>query len=370
MCDQGNLQEIRDSSEAITISYEDIVSEKDLSVEVEAAFGPTGLGLILIKDYPDFSEKRNKVLRTIREFALLPETVKEKYALPEANYSFGWSHGKEKMKSGIPDFAKGSYYARPHGDVITDDVNLKKKYPGNYADNVWPREECPELEHSFKDMTKVHMDLGHQITRLIDRYLNKKTGGSHNLNTFYHSLKDSPAYKGRMLHYYPVHSSINSSMDGLCGWHLDHGCITCLLSPLYFDPLGSEVPKPANCGLYVKSPVRGVVHQVDIPPDCLAIQVGEFFQLLSGGFLRATPHCVRSASDPNISRSQLVVFMDCEPDQEVALPGYSGPYEEVVTTPFLPEGVPKLCDRLVGANTFKDFCENTYKAYLEPPPKN
>ena len=120
--------------EAVQISYEDLESETDLSDKLEEAFGPRGLGLVLITHYPEFQEKRENVLRAIRRFALLPDDIKEKYAIPEAHYGYGWSHGKEKMKSGTPDFAKGSYYARPHGDVITDDQELKNKFPGTYWD--------------------------------------------------------------------------------------------------------------------------------------------------------------------------------------------------------------------------------------------
>ena len=56
------------------------------------------------------------------------DNIKEKYVHAESNYSFGWSHGKEKMKGGIPDIAKGSYYANPIYDSITDDDKLKKEY--------------------------------------------------------------------------------------------------------------------------------------------------------------------------------------------------------------------------------------------------
>lgn len=33
--------------------------------------------------------------------------------------------------------------------------------------------------------------------------------------------------------------------------------------------------------------------KVSIPSDCLGIQVGECLQIVSGGLLVATPHCVR-----------------------------------------------------------------------------
>ena len=358
-------KEQHEALEAVTISFNDLQSESDLSREIEEAFGFEGLGLILIKDFPEFQKKREKILRAIRDFALLPDETKEKYALPEAHYSVGWSHGKEKMKNGIPDIAKGSYYARPHADVVTEDEELKAKYPSTYLDNVWPKAECPSLEIAFKDMAKVQIDLGLHMCKLFDRYLHKQTGGKHELDRFYNMLKDSVAYKGRMLHYFPVEPELNSSIDGLCGWHLDHGCITCLLSPLYLDLEGNTLPKPEECGLYVKSPRNGSINKVDIPIDCLAIQLGEFFQILSGGLLRATPHCVRSSKSLNITREQLAMFMDCSPTQLLELPEFSLPRDRVFNTPFLPEGVPELKSRIVGAETYRDFANNTFKAYLQ-----
>jgi isopenicillin N synthase-like dioxygenase len=55
--------------------------------------------------------------------------------------------------------------------------------------------------------------------------------------------------------------------------------------------------------------------QVAIPPCDVAFQVGEAWQIASGGMLRATPHCVRatpagaSKSAPRVSRNTFAVFM-------------------------------------------------------------
>ena len=92
----------------VVISYTDITSSKDLTSELESAFGQASLGLIGIKDIPDFQEGRKAALKAIRQFASLPEDVREKYSHPQSNYSFGWSHGKEKMRNGVPDKAKGN----------------------------------------------------------------------------------------------------------------------------------------------------------------------------------------------------------------------------------------------------------------------
>ena len=96
-------------------------------------------------------------------------------------FSFGWSHGKERMRSGVPDMAKGSYYANPLRNVITDDPGLKEEFPELYRDNIWPGEDCPQLEGAFRDMTGRQLAVGFMICEIFDRYLHSKTGGEHPL---------------------------------------------------------------------------------------------------------------------------------------------------------------------------------------------
>jgi len=351
-------------SKVITISHNDILSNTDLTTQIEAAFGKDGLGLILIKDYPDFQLKRRAVLNAIRKFGALSDDIKEKYVHAESNYSVGWSHGKEKMRNGKPDHAKGSYYALTLADSITDDVQLKKEFPAIYADNIWPREDLPELETSFKDMTKVQMDIGYAMCGQFDRYLHKVTNGAHQPSTIYDMMKLGNSYKGRLLHYFPTKESLSSQQqDGLCGWHLDHGGVTILLSPMYFDSDGNEMKKPDDCGLYIKAPLDGSIIKMDVPEDCILVQLGESLQFLSGGFLRATPHCVKSSKTPNMTREQLACFMDWLPSQSIKLPVYSLPYDNVVTCYHLPEGVPNLDKRIRYVKEYKEFAVNTFNAY-------
>lgn len=72
----------------VTISYKDFKSGKDFTKEITEAFGRTGLGLVVVKDLPDFSRERSAALRAIRKFADLPEKVKEKYTHPQSKYRF------------------------------------------------------------------------------------------------------------------------------------------------------------------------------------------------------------------------------------------------------------------------------------------
>lgn len=54
-------------------------------------------------------------------------------------------------------------------------------------------------------------------------------------------LFNSWANTGRLLYYFPKneipeHSKNNNSEINWCGWHRDHGTLTCLLPPSFINP--------------------------------------------------------------------------------------------------------------------------------------
>lgn len=152
-------------------------------------------------------------------------------------------------------------------------------------------------------------------------------------------ISSSQTTKGRLLNYYPPSSDTeaqtdNEPIDNWCGFHLDHSLFTGLCSvrvnpesmlyasyctqAMYLSAdergLPSIVPPPsANSGLYIRDR-GGKLTKVSIPKDCLAFQTGEALELVTGGRLRATPHCVRVGSSPQasaVSRSTFALFMQC-----------------------------------------------------------
>jgi len=364
--------------QVVKIPYSKLLSGQDLTTLITNAFGKEGLGIFLITGVPNLLQKREKILRVSKQFAELPESIKEKYTHPESHYSYGWSHGKEKMKDGKTDTAKGSYYANPVFD-LTDDEELKVKYPGVYTDNIWPTEDCPEMEPAFKVMGQLNLEISDLVNKQLDNYLVNTTKGKHQKDFF--QKHAGGFFKSRLLHYFPIVASektepcqkleaskaskaseTNDDIDNFCGWHLDHGALTVLLSPMYLDSNGNKVAPPSEGGLFIKN-AHGINVKVSIPEDCLAVQLGELGQLYSGGIFRATPHCVSAKAGENISREQLAMFSDVHPEFEISVPDYGNSFEEVVNCPFLPSGVPPLKGRLEGVETYKEFANNTYAAY-------
>jgi hypothetical protein len=84
-----------------------------------------------------------------------------------------------------------------------------------------------------------------------------------------------------------------------------------------------------NVGLYVlrKDGTNDIPIKIRIPSDCCAVQMGECLQIITGGMLKATPHCVRGISPnatttssssshhhpTNIARISLPCFVDTIP---------------------------------------------------------
>lgn len=110
------------------------------------------------------------------------------------------------------------------------------------------------------------------------------------------------------------------------------------------------------------NPVR-----VEIPEDHLAIQVGECTQIITGGLLVATPHCVRPSKCPkgrSIARGTFPVFVDTDIDFKLSIP--SGKTRDDVFHRTIVSPVPPLEDRWAeDGMTFVDFLEITFEKYYE-----
>ena len=69
--------------------------------------------------------------------------------------------------------------------------------------------------------------------------------------------------------------------------------------------------------------VTGDMFRVVIPPDHIAFQLGEAFQILSGGLLQATPHCVvapRAEYQKNLYRNTMALFLQPKWDKMLTCP--------------------------------------------------
>jgi isopenicillin N synthase-like dioxygenase len=276
-----------------------------------------------------------------------------------SHYEIGWSHGKEKLKSGQYDTHKGSFYVNCQSFYLPSDAatpNIISTHV-HTAPNLWPPEALlPGFRETFEELCTITIDIGALVARACDQYASKHVQ-DYEPGYMEHMVKTSSTTKARLLHYFPPEpsstpsssplsspsdlsnmekSEIDDNSDSWCASHLDDGCLTALTSALYIDessplppitshtiatlPFLSASPDPA-AGLYIRSRTSSVV-KVDIPSDSLAFQTGETLQLITHGAFRAVPHFVRGpkceAGDGRaVARNTLAIFMQPNVDEVI-----------------------------------------------------
>jgi len=186
--------------------------------------------------------------------------------------------------------------------------------------------------------------------------------------------------KARLLYYYPLATTSatttpSTTEDSWIGWHNDSGFLMALAGDLYVDhSTGQAVdcPDPA-AGLYVvdrsttnshSAGGAGILH-VTLPGDCLAVQMGGCTQIVTGGAMRTTPHCVRGAAAgagvaANIARISLPCFVDTPPTFPLCLPDG---VDETAILQTITDKVPPLGERWKSGDLFGDFLQKTFSVY-------
>jgi isopenicillin N synthase-like dioxygenase len=310
------------------VSYTQLIDKNaNISEVIGKGFGENGIGLIAVSDVPNYTQLRNDLLPLGYEFARLPDHVKAKYEHPQSHYSFGWSHAKEQLKKGVPDIYKGSYYNNPQYEVPTTDPEQIAKTPEVSCANIWPTEDLPALEPAFKNLGQLMIQVGLLLAHHCDKYILSKLGDKFRPENYLEDLiKKSTAAKARLLHYFEVTDKLMDlkDIDSWCGWHNDHDSLTALTSAMYRDLRTGDIiscPDP-EAGLYARER-SGRVVKIKIPISCIAFQIGECSQILSGGHFRATPHAVKGPNPPHSSylvRDSFALFMQPNPDHLLTIP--------------------------------------------------
>jgi len=100
--------------------------------------------------------------------------------------------------------------------------------------------------------------VGKLVACQCDRYVSS-INPQYPANRLKDVIESSMCCKARLLHYYPKlitsdNSNVNESIDdninndlefsSWCGWHNDHGSLTGLVSAIFLNELGQEIPCP------------------------------------------------------------------------------------------------------------------------------
>jgi isopenicillin N synthase-like dioxygenase len=323
----------------VTVGLADLNAAK-VDERLDEAFGPESLGIIVVEGLPDkFKALRDKVLRSAKELASLPADKLAKLEVPEAYWLVGWSCGKEKLASGLPDKYKGSFYVNcnfyqdssaeaPKPAVCEKYKDLK----GYITPNQWPsKTDLPSFEQDLKELISLMIDVAGDVARACDRRVSELSSLETKLEEY---VRNSDTTKARLLHYFAraeddKDDTADDNDDGWCGTHLDHSCLTALTSALFLDAANEAVQDPdPHSGLYIKSRTGETV-KVAIPPGALAFQTGSALEVLTNGKFRAVPHFVRASASKGVSRSTLAVF--CQPSlQDPVGDGDFGAYAQSI----------------------------------------
>jgi len=340
----------------VILDYEDLLNGKDYSKSIEVAFGYEGIGLLLVKGVPKYNEYRSELLPLAWKFTSLPDEIKEKVVHKTSNYSVGWSHGKEILKEGKFDTFKGSYYNNPQFDEPTSDEELIKKYPESCLPNIWPDDDFPELKPAFMQLGQLVVEVGSLVAKQCDKYAKKILGSKYEDGQLEKIIKTSRTCKARLLYYFPIKDDKTPrTRDSWCGWHNDHSSLTGLCSAMFINETEKKVDVASpdqEAGLYARTRT-GNEFKVKIPKDCLAFQIGESSQVLTGGALRATPHAVQACAWPaskDYGRSSFAIFM--QPDNDFLMKLPEGTDIKKVAVPQYKQGM-----------TFADFHKATITSY-------
>lgn len=380
------------SPHLVIVDFQDISDpSKDLTNELERAIGgrlslsttdesnaATPLGIIAIRNVPGFVEAKNKFLPMAHTLAHLKPEYLQSLEDPTSLYNAGWSHGREKL-SAEPDFAKASYYFNPLVDVPGTQEE-RDKYPASYPSNKWPNEnDLPQLKE-FKQSAQTLGKILHQtvvhLAKHIDAMAAKKVVG-YRKDLLFDAMKHTEKAKGRLLYYYPIDQTKKSQEDNWIGWHNDSGFLTSHAGDLFLDdetsfPLSPDQIDP-EAGLYVTDRAGKSIH-VKIPEDCMFVQIGECVQILTGGVVVATPHCVRGPragfgthcdTAVKVARISCPCFIDSKPSFPLTLPE-GCTRENVCHSGVGREKVPLLEERwLENGMSFGSFLQKSFEKYYD-----
>lgn len=238
---------------------------------------------------------------------------------------------------------------------------------------------------NFKDAAKHLGTIMHEVVVLLAKRIDAMTTNrvkGYNSNLLFDAMKTTEKVKGRLLYYYPLeenghttNNDITAKEDTWIGWHNDSGFLTSLAGDLYVNDstgeLLDEQDVDPEAGLYVIDRSGKSIH-VTIPPDCMAVQIGECLQILTGGVVVATPHCVRGPragwnpqSTIKVARISHPCFIDSKPTFPLCMP--EGCSREDVSIAGSGMGkVPPLEDRWIeDGMTFGDFLQKSFDKYYD-----
>mgnify|MGYP000462597522 CR=1 FL=1 len=271
--------------------------------KLNKAFG--FFGLVFIKNHGIDMDKLEEFYSAFLEFTSRSTEEKEKLSKGDIWYQRGWTPPNTEqavVAGGQPDF-KECYFAAPE----PVDPVCKVQYPEIHADNAWP-----ENAETFK---AGYLSMGHQLHE-IGLLLLRGCAKALGLEPY---LFEAAAYGGphvsRALRYLPLKEEQIGTNILWGEEHTDFNLLTLLPGGRFLDEAGKFCPRPNDSGgLYLRTRPneenpRGLQIKGTAPEGCIVAQVGQQFEIITGGTYLATPHVIRPPESVGYTRVALAHFV-------------------------------------------------------------
>uniref|UniRef100_A0A061QNU1 Isopenicillin N synthase-like Fe(2+) 2OG dioxygenase domain-containing protein n=2 Tax=Tetraselmis sp. GSL018 TaxID=582737 RepID=A0A061QNU1_9CHLO len=245
------------------INYLELLEEKSnehahMSKKISAAFGSQGPGFLIVTHVPGVTDIRSALFAATARAAKLSDRDLRLLRSESALGSDISSRGVPPQQRRVTTFSRQI--------EVPESSTLRESYRPDFASSGL------SLGEALHELASIIFRVGLLLLDLCDSCFS--SGG-----VLGKAVKECGSAKARLVHYHkegpPRKKGKAPKAELWQDWHCDYGLLTGLAAPAYHEERGS-----------------GAAPHEPLPPDALLFQVGEAAEILSGGRLRATPHCV------------------------------------------------------------------------------
>ena len=251
------------------------------------------IGFVAVKNHGLSTEQTTQLYSEIKRFFDLPDSVKQKYEVPELAGQRGYiGKGKEHAKGRTTGDLKEFYHIGQH---VTDGDPIKNEYP----DNIFPDAELPQMREIGINTYKTLEAAGISMLQAIALYLGLPE-----------DYFDSRVHNGnsilRPIHYYPIENPDAVPADAVrAAAHGDINLITLLMGA---SAEGLQVQRRDGAWIGITA-----------LPDQIVVNVGDMLDRLTNHKLKSTIHRVVNPPREKMGNSRYSIPFFMHPRSEMDL---------------------------------------------------
>lgn len=271
--------------------------------------GFSHFGLVYVRHHGISPDDLDLFYKSFTALTARPESLKRPLARADIWFQRGWTPPNTEravVADGQPDF-KECYFA----SVVPLDADCRIDHPEIYADNLWP-DGIDGFESAYTTIGLALHSVGQKLLRgaALSLSLNEKS---------FTEIIDGGPHVTRALRYLPLSASQVSTGVLWGEEHTDFNLLTLLPGGRFIDPEGNRcAPPDSDSGLYLRTRATpeepsGTRVRGRAPEGCLVAQVGQQWEILTGGTFLATPHGVTAPRSVGYSRLSCAHFVHVHP---------------------------------------------------------